>query len=224
MTEQEVLELINQIRSGRPEDDALDWKRKFWEISVPKSRHEFIKDIAAMANSQSPEPARFILLGVSETGELFDSPLPTDEANLQQTLAAITPHPSVKFHCLTIEQKRIIVAEIRPPFDRPYVARIDDLNTIPVRIGSSRRTATRFILDSFYQSRRRTPSLGATWWQWQGDQDLLEPTPLEGDILFTSTSLYPSRRTIKTGEPDLSGERGSRKGRGSGLQEAPARV
>lgn len=187
MTEEELLELISQIRNGRPEDDGLDWKRKFWDLAVPRSRNEFIKDIAAMANSQSPELVRLILLGVSETGELFDSPLPTDEANLQQTLSAITPQPSVRFHCLTIEQKRITVAEVRSPFDRPYVVRVDDIHIIPVRIGSSTRTATRFILDSFYQERRRKPSFTTEWWQWtegQSGQALLNPVPLEGDLII----------------------------------------
>jgi hypothetical protein len=47
----DILLLLEEIRSGRQEDRALELKGKWWDLSNATSKLEFLKDIAAMANS-----------------------------------------------------------------------------------------------------------------------------------------------------------------------------
>jgi hypothetical protein len=166
MTFQELEDVVQEIRDGRAEDGVLDWKRKFWVLTQKDSLKEFLKDITAMANSTAPDGIRRILLGVAPRGVLYDSPLPDDEAKVQQHLANITPHPNVHFESHTLEGKVITVAEIHPPFDKPYVAKVDNEFYIWVRLGSSTGTASRQLLDRFYRAKERTPGIDVNWRVW----------------------------------------------------------
>jgi hypothetical protein len=94
---QELKDALQEIRDSRSEDGTLDWKRKFWVLNQKHSLKEFLKDITAMANSTAPANIRRILLGVASGGVLYDSPLPDDEAKVQQHLTAITPIPQCSF-------------------------------------------------------------------------------------------------------------------------------
>ncbi len=172
MTKEELTGLIQEIRNGRTEDDVTDWKRQFRDLGVPESRKQFLKDIAAMANSRSTEAIRRIVVGVDESGRLFDAPLPIDEAQLQEVLKVLTPSPNMHFGVLEIESRTITVIELRPPYDPPYVVRFSNDNFIWVRAGSSTTTATRFILDSYYRAKTRSPSLEVQWWAWPLDDQL----------------------------------------------------
>lgn len=202
MTKDELTELIKDIRNGRTEDDATDWKRQFWELGVPESRKQFLKDIAAMANSRSTEPIRRIVVGVDKSGRLFEAPLPIDEAQLQEVLKAITPHPNVHFDVLEIGSHTITVIEIRPPYDPPYVAQFASDNIIWVRTGSSTTTATRFLLDAYYRAKTRSPSLEVKWWSWPLDDQLFpgdqaEPLTRELTIPGPSLNLEEIRRRVE---------------------------
>jgi hypothetical protein len=166
MTRQELEDVVQEIRDGRTEDGALDWKRKFWVLTQKESLKEFLKDITAMANSTDPDGIRRILLGIASGGVLYDSPLPDDEAKVQQHLANITPHPNVHFESHTLEGKIITVAEIHPPFDKPYVAKVDNEYYIWVRLGSSTGTASRQQLDRFYRAKERAPGIDVNWRVW----------------------------------------------------------
>lgn len=178
---EELRRLIAEIRSGRPEDAVLDWKRSFWRLEVDESRREFLKDVTAMANSIAPEGTRRILIGVSKNGRFQDTQLPYNEADLQQHLAAITPVPNVKFQTLWLEGKRIVIIEISPPFDRPYVAKVASDYFVWVRQGSSTSTASRYLLDQFYTERERpAPMLAVSWLDDQSqpiDVLLVKPLP-----------------------------------------------
>lgn len=158
----ELHNIIQEIRSGRQEDSSVDWKRRFWDLSQPKGRREFLKDVTAMANSAHLSHVRRIIIGVSAT-QLHPCEFPEDEAKLQQRLRAITPLPTVHFERHLIETIPILVLEIRAPFDRPYVARSEDQHFVWIRRGSSTGTATRYELDSFYSPNEPKPQLSLEW-------------------------------------------------------------
>lgn len=158
----ELRDLLQEIASGRQEDASLDWKRVFWDLSQPKGRHEFLKDVTAMANSAGVSHVRRIIIGVSAS-RLHHCEFPEDEAKLQQRLRAITPQPTVRFERHLIDNTSILVVEIRAPFDRPYVARSEDQHFVWIRRGSSTGTATRYDLDSFYSPKESKPELSLEW-------------------------------------------------------------
>ncbi|MCH9647886.1 MAG: ATP-binding protein [Deltaproteobacteria bacterium] len=171
-----------QIRQGRDEDGSLEWKTGFWNLKKDEGRREFLKDITAMANSTDSTDMRCIILGVKGS-KLISCQLPEDEANLQQRLSAITPLPTVRFEKHDIGGVSLVVVEIHPPFDRPYVAKIASQYFIWVRHGSSTGTASRFHLDSVYRDRVPKPSLFLTWLDEHGEGtrvfDLPSPPPFE---------------------------------------------
>jgi Putative DNA-binding domain len=184
MTLQELRDLVQEIRHGRTEDGVLDWKRKFWVLTQKESLKEFMKDITAMANSTAPDSIRRILLGVASGGVLYDSPLPDDEARVQQHLTNITPLPNVHFESHTLEGKIITVIEIRPPFDKPYVAKVDNEYYIWVRLGSSTGTASRQLLDRFYRAKERVPGIDVNWRVWTSAKPSEDPDGRDVNVLL----------------------------------------
>jgi hypothetical protein len=184
MTLQELEDVVQEIRDGRTEDGVLDWKRKFWVLTQKESLKEFLKDITAMANSTAPDGIRRILLGVAPGGTLYDSPLLDDEAKVQQHLLNIAPHPNIHFQMHTLERKILTIAEIRPPFDKPYVAKVDNEYYIWVRLGSSTVTASRQLLDRFYRAKERAPGMEVNWRVWTSTKPSEDPNGRDVDVLL----------------------------------------
>jgi len=155
----ELEALLDEVRNGRDEDTATEWKDRWWDFKVPKSRDEFVKDVAAMANANTKDP-RVIVVGVGRGGVPNNAPLPEDEAHLQQRLQTISPTPNILFKTLTLPDGKVLsVIEVQEPFDKPYVAKIENRNVIFVRQGSSTTTATRAMLDRWYQQKATPPDL-----------------------------------------------------------------
>ena len=170
VTEVELIDLIHEIRAGRTEDDSVDWKKAFWNFGVPESRREFLKDIAAMSNSLSAEPVRRLIIGVAGDGSIHPAPLPVDESELQRHLSAITPVPTLRAEQHLFEGATVTVLEIRSPFDRPYVTKINSETFVWIRQGSATVTASRYHCDAFYKARERAPLIDIRW------RDDLAPT------------------------------------------------
>jgi len=169
MDRQDLLSLVTQIHNGRTEDQNVDWKRQWPKFKEhDKAKEEFRKDIAALANSCGEGPAHLIY-GLKE-GKFYDSPLPQDEAEIQDILRKITPIPKVHLSVIALEdageKKTVCAVEILPPYDRPYVTQINKHNVVPIRIGSSTSTATRFDLDALYKAPSRFPRLEVAWEYW----------------------------------------------------------
>lgn len=166
MTDDELLELIEEIRDGRSEESWLDWKRQWWGMNADGKR-EFLKDICGMANATvAGGGPRHIIIGVNSKGQVHDSPLPVDEAELQQLLLSITPVPAVTFGRHTIQGVNVVVATLHPPYDQPYVAKVADQYVVWVRMGSRVGTASRGQLDRLYSARfseARAPKVFLTW-------------------------------------------------------------
>jgi hypothetical protein len=74
-----------------------------------------------------------------------------------------------------LEGKTITVAEIRPPFDRPYVAKVGNEYHVWDRLGSRTATASRQLLDRFYQARERTPDIEVSWRIWTSRKRTEDP-------------------------------------------------
>lgn len=146
--------LVAEIKAGRGEETTLELKRAWWKLDLQEQQHEFLKDICGMANANaSRSGGRLLLVGVDPRGRLKDSPLPRDEADLQELLQKITPHPNVTFREHDVEGVVVTVIEVRPPFDRPYVAHYDSKYWVHLRSGTRVGTATRAHLDRFYSDR-----------------------------------------------------------------------
>jgi hypothetical protein len=146
-----IQELIDEIRNGRTEDGATEWKRQWWDFSKQQQKDEFTKDICALANSSTRDLKR-IIIGVGANGQLYDAPLPIDESVLQQRLQAINPHPNVLFSEVVLEGSRLSIIRVVEPFDPPYVASYGNKNIVFCRQGSSITTATRAMLDRWYRA------------------------------------------------------------------------
>ena len=120
-----------------------------------------------MANAVSGgDFLRHIIVGVDEQGRVHNAPYLFDEARIQQYLAMITPVPHVALLQHEVGGNIISVLTIGPPFDRPYVAKIGNQNTVWVRMGSRIGTASRSQLDTFYAAKhalRRAPRIEVAW-------------------------------------------------------------
>jgi hypothetical protein len=183
VTRQELKDLLDEIRNmGREEDASVEWKRKWHNLAVQESRKEFIKDVTAMANAFTEKEARHIIFGL-KNGQLFDAPLPCDEAELQVHLKAITPKPNVAFQNFKVEDKQLSVMEVRAPFERPYVANVEDNFYVWVRTGSSNGTASRRMLDRFYREQRRVSELEFGWAVFETDEEGEITRAQEGEAL-----------------------------------------
>lgn len=168
MKKEELEALVDEVRAGRGEDAATEFKRSWWNFTVDESRKEFVRDVTALANANTKE-RRVIIVGLDSSGSLHDSPLPEDEAKLQQRLSAITPHPHVTFAEVRLadqdgSSKTCTVIEVLAPFDTPYVAKLDNANNaVYLRRGSSIGTASRGDLERFYKGRERHSQLSVSW-------------------------------------------------------------
>ena len=159
---QKIERLISEIRAGRDESESLEFKARFWDLKNIKSQHEFLKDICGMANAICADDDRLILVGIDSSGKIHNTPLPEDEANLQQRLGKIIPEPNVKFTEIEIEGVKIVAISIMPPYDQPYVVFNDNLNLVYVRKGSRVGTASRYQLDQYY-AQSATPNMNLSW-------------------------------------------------------------
>ena len=207
MDSNRIHEIIQDIRRGREEDGSLEWKRAFWRLDNDDSRREFLKDIAAMANSTDTPKVRRIILGI-KGARLYPCKIPEDEAHLQQRLSAITPQPVVCFRTCEIESTSLVVVEIHPPFDRPYVAKLSSDHFIWVRNGSSIGTASRYHLDAFYRENPDRPALSLRWIDEDKNEiSVLElPAPPSVDLTTVKETLQsarPTKRDLKTGRPRI---------------------
>src|SRR5688500_14077949 len=100
-----LLSYIDRIRSGNQlESSNLDFKIEWWDFKSNGTK-EFAKDVCTMANSHNGDS--YIVIGVNDkTGEVVDSPLPLDEASLQEKLKSkINPRVNFTVSNLTIEDK-----------------------------------------------------------------------------------------------------------------------
>jgi hypothetical protein len=159
LSRDELIQLIEELRKGRSEDESLECKRAWWPLTQGPDKDEFCKDIAAMANSA--RGTGYILVGY-KSRSLHPAPMNRDEAELQSIVASgIQPTPTVSFTVHEIEGVEVTLVAIAPT-SRPHVLETAAGSfSVPVRRGSRVGTAARHDLDLFY--RTPAPSLQAAW-------------------------------------------------------------
>ncbi|MCC7385955.1 MAG: ATP-binding protein [Deltaproteobacteria bacterium] len=184
MNREDLEAIIEEVRAGRQEDTATEFKGSWWNFTVEASQKEFVRDVTALANANTKE-RRIIVVGLDASGALHDAPLPEDEAKLQQRLASINPHPTVSFTEIKLvdagANKTLTVVEIQSPFNPPYVAKLNNAHhSVYLRRGSSIGTASRSELDRFYKGHERQAALRIGWREYPaGDPgDANEPAVL----------------------------------------------
>lgn len=106
----EAIDLINKLSGD--EHDWVDMKENYYVLGLENKKADFIKDVAAMANTTTDQDSHYIIIGVEdESGDLvgisseFNSEsdprhiLGVDEADLQQVLTEyVSPTPNVTLH------------------------------------------------------------------------------------------------------------------------------
>lgn len=158
MDEKTLVSIIEKVKNGFDvERTNIDLKRQWWHFEKVDEYEEFLKDICAMANTQSSNS--YIVLGVDESGVVFDAPIPDDEANIQSRHKdAIEPRIKLMVNEYLIEGKTISVITIPHSANRPHMIKKykDQRFWIPIRFGSSTLTASRSDLDEMYNERDKT--------------------------------------------------------------------
>lgn len=158
MDEKTLISLIEKVRNGfSVERTNIELKRRWWDLQKIPDTEEFYKDICAMANTQGGDS--YILLGVDESGKLYNAPIPDDEANIQSKHKdAIEPRIKIILNEFQVEGKTISVITIPHSANRPHVIKkhVEVRNWIPVRFGSAILSASRSDLDEMYGERDRS--------------------------------------------------------------------
>lgn len=166
MNKKLLLSYIEKIKRGiNPESVNLDFKKEWWDFKSRPGVEEFVKDICSMANTSGGDS--HIVIGVDEkSGSLHDSPLPIDEAKLQDKHKnKVQPLIRVHFREHAINDggdvKKISVVVIPHSTRRPHViTRINNKpDHIPIRLGTQTIEASRADLDAMYSERRKTSKL-----------------------------------------------------------------
>ena len=138
MKRDEAVELIRNLSGD--EHDWVDFKQDYYVIGIELKKAEFVKDVAAMANTVSDRQSHYIIIGVNDnTGELVgvsesyreddnsdsDGPkhiLSLNDAHLQTVLTEyISPPPNINLYKFTNKDPKFGVLEINPTNKKPCV-------------------------------------------------------------------------------------------------------
>lgn len=155
MRPEELAVIIDSLKQDiNPEGPHLELKRKWGDFSNQKYKEEFIKDLAALANTYG-DGDRYLIVGLSGS-KLFNEPLPEDESNIQQMVSG-NLDPPFRFEIAQheIEEKFVSVITVFKSSNRPHVVKEfkKRKNCIFVRRGSTIAYANRSELDEIYSER-----------------------------------------------------------------------
>lgn len=152
LTLDDVLALLKKT----PEQGAFDWKVDFTVPNDDERRGEFLKDLAAIANSAWRSPA-FIFYGVDprRPDPIVGISASYDDARLQQLARGkIEPTPDFLYYELALGPRIVGVVQVQPTKCRPHVIAVDigkiRRGQVLVRRGSSTDGATVQDLISFF--------------------------------------------------------------------------
>lgn len=127
----EAEELIEDLSGD--EHTWVDFKEDYYVLGIEPKKADFIKDIAAMANTITEHSTHYIIIGVNDdSGELagvsdnFDDKsdprhiLSVDEADIQKVLTEyLSPTPNVTLNKFTDEEPRFGVLSINQAKKKP---------------------------------------------------------------------------------------------------------
>lgn len=164
-----MTEKVVDIITYGSESHSIDFKREQYPMEKHVKKHEFLKDISAMANHPSNEE-KYIIIGVKEkngvAAEFFDTIEIIDQSLYQQYLDS-NIEPKINFEYKSFIYKDIKLAYFRvfENNDRPYlikkaVQNSNDKNKIEfkegdgfIRVGTSTKKMTRADFEKIYKAR-----------------------------------------------------------------------
>ena len=123
LTADELLDLIKNA----PEKSIHDWKQDFTLPNDDEKKGEFLKDLAAMANTCDTSYG-YIIYGVnrSKPDPIIGISNNYDDAKLQQLVKGkINPLPNFLYYEISIGAKKIGVLQISPNRQRPHIISVN---------------------------------------------------------------------------------------------------
>lgn len=118
---------IIEILEYGSEGYLVDFKQEEYLLGKYPKKHEFLKDISAMANHPKDED-KYIIIGAAEKNGMADSlmdiPKLTDQAQYQEYLNAyIEPAITFEYKPITFKGKELAYFRIFDNKNRPYLLR-----------------------------------------------------------------------------------------------------
>jgi len=162
---------IETILKYESESHLLDYKSIPYDLSDKNNKHEFLKDVSAMANNPSDED-KYIVIGVYEKNGLaskFNNISSSfDQASYQQFLDShIEPPINFEYVNFIYESYTLFYLRIFKNHNRPYLFKKDlaineGTNNIKyskgdgfIRVGTSTRRLERADFDNMYQAKSK---------------------------------------------------------------------
>ena len=136
---------------GLPEDDLLEFKQAWPDLSTVPAKAEFVKHILAIANSTQEDRAGYIIFGVEDArrgGAVLGLSVQPSLETVSQILAAYTmPVPDARLHHSACGNKTIAIMGVFRNAFHPYWATRDvpgvlANNVVYIRRGSTVGTMT----------------------------------------------------------------------------------
>ena len=178
MQKQELEKFINQIIINvripeQVEENKLELKSEWYNFldrdNKKQNESEFLKDLAAIANT--PGPTGYLIIGINEkNGELKDSPLSkcgVQDISLLQKLVVKSIDRPIDFEYVELpikdnSNKFIVGVFIIPPsLDKPHIIRyylskkgVETINFIPVKKSTGIYPANRSDIELMYYDRK----------------------------------------------------------------------
>lgn len=161
---EDILSISRQIKNGSQyENPRYELKREFWKVidengkKNNEAQEEFVKDMAAMANTQGNDA--YIIIGIDgDSGELHNTSMPIDQSRLVDILYSKLQEPfDAEFYEIEVGSCLIVVIHIPQSFNKPHILKLykNKQNYIPVRKGTRTDSATRYDLDLMYNDRNK---------------------------------------------------------------------
>lgn len=176
MNEREALALIDEL--GGDEHEWIDFKQDYYIGGITPKTVEFIKDISSLANTRTEHPAHYIVVGVTDSGDLvgiseeaenYEGSGPRhifsyDENNIQQIIDSnLNPAPEMSWSTYAKNGKQFGILTVTQLSAPPCVTAQDIFDDsgnrllhkglVYVRKGSGKKIAGREELETLIEDR-----------------------------------------------------------------------
>lgn len=176
------------------ESHSIDFKREQYPMEKNVKKHEFLKDISAMANHSSNED-KYIIIGVKEkngvASEFFDTNELIDQSLYQQYLDSnIEPKINFEYKSFIYEDHQLAYFRVFENNERPYLIKKAVQNSNEnkiefkegdgfIRVGTSTKKMTRSDFEKIYKTRyestdRKNDLIITPYWGFSDSRNLKE--------------------------------------------------
>ena len=150
------------------ENDKLDLKQKWYDLTKPEQREELCKDISAIANTTGYEDG-YIIIGIDEgTGKLYDSPFSKSGLNDLDKMRGIVVRMVDRPADYTLQEIQILdkkdkkkktlsIIKIPPSLSKPHMLKSfkNRDHYIPIKKSTGTHPATRDDLEMMFYDRSK---------------------------------------------------------------------